>query len=142
MNWIKKDLNLWSSRRHKASKMQSYIFQAKKIEKGTFWKLSPWAQEQFLGFGTSSQNSFFILQSTNKALELEENIHFKSAINEWMYKLENYVPDQHCLSRSDSFFTCYSIKISTNVLSRPKLTITMIIKNSQYLLTAVCQTLC
>ena len=26
-----------------------------------FWKFSPCAQEQFLGFGTSSQNNFFIL---------------------------------------------------------------------------------
>lgn len=28
----------------------------------TFWKLTPCAQEQFLGFGTSSQSSFFILK--------------------------------------------------------------------------------
>lgn len=51
-----------------------YLVLKKKIEKRTFWKLSPCAQEQFLGFGTSSQNNFFILQRINKALELE-NIH-------------------------------------------------------------------
>lgn len=61
-----------------ASKMQSYIFWVKKIERGTFWKLSPCAQEQFLGFGTSSQNSFFILERINKVLELEKNIHIEN----------------------------------------------------------------
>lgn len=57
--------------------MKYYILRLKKIEKKTFWKLSPCAQEQFLGFGTSSQNNFFILQRINKALELE-NIHIEN----------------------------------------------------------------
>ena len=57
--------------------MKYYILRLKKFFKKTFWKLSPCAQEQFLGFGTSSQNNFFILQRINKAVELE-NIHIEN----------------------------------------------------------------